>query len=159
MRIIAVEKLDGVNNGYLPTLLSAMEACSNGQRLAVCLYFMSDLPDARHHLADVEHNLRRMFPPSIGYHYTADQYDDFQASAIRGLFNRETQLVRHGQLRTEERLWVNTARGHWRNTPLGNQIARQVLRDKAVLVQRRDLVLNAADELVPEVKRPYMEEE
>src|SRR5262245_16042041 len=51
MKVITVDSLDGIPSQHQADLYGVMRTCSNGQRLAVCLYLMSDLPDARHHLA------------------------------------------------------------------------------------------------------------
>jgi hypothetical protein len=88
-----------------------------------------------------------------------EDYTDFQASTIRFLFNRETKDVKEGLLLEKQRLWSSPYRAHWRNTDLGNQVARQVLRDNDRLVQKGEAVLNPVDEDLPHVERPYMEEE
>jgi len=159
MKVIAIDSLDGIPGQNQPDLYGAMRSCSNGQRLAVCLYFMSELPDARHRLADIEREYLKIFPPSLRHHFSPQDYSDFQASAIRFLFNRETKDVKEGLLSKRERLWTSPYRGHWRNTDLGNQVARQILRDNGRLVQKGESVLNPVDEELPDVERGYMEEE
>jgi hypothetical protein len=159
MKIIAVEILDGIPVRHQADLYEAMRSCSNGQRLAVCLYLMSDLPDARHHLGDIERNYLKIFPPSVRHHYTPQDYKNFQASAIRFLFNRETKDVKEDLLSERQRLWTSPYRGYWRNTDLGHQVARQILRERGWLVQKGESVLNPVDEEIPHVERRYMEEE
>lgn len=68
MKIITLDNLDGIPHRHESDLYAAMRPCSNGQRLAVCLYLMSDLPDARHHLGDIERNYLKIFPPSVRHH-------------------------------------------------------------------------------------------
>ena len=159
MKVITVDSLDSIPSQHQADLYGVMRTCSNGQRLALCLYLMSDLPDGRHHLGDIEREYIKIFPPSLRHHFSPQDYEDFQASAIRGLFNRETKNVNEGLLTDRQRLWTSPYRGHWRNTDLGNQVARQILRDNDRLVQKGEAVLNPVDEELPEVKRPYMEEE
>lgn len=159
MKVITVDSLDGIPSQHQADLYGVMRTSSNGQRLAVCLYLMSDLPDARHHLGDIEREYIKIFPPSLRHQFSPQDYADFQASAIRFLFNRETKDVREGFLTDRQRLWTSPYRGHWRNTDLGNQVARQILRDNDRLVQKGEAVLNPVDEELPQVERPYMEEE
>jgi hypothetical protein len=159
MKVITVDSLDGIPSHHQADLYGMMKTCSNGQRLAVCLYLMSDLPHARHHLGDIEREYIKIFPPSLRHHFSPQDYADFQASTIRGLFNRETKDVNEGSLTERLRLWTSPNRGHWRNTDLGNQVARQILRDNGRLVQKGEAVLNPIDEELPQVERPYMEEE
>jgi hypothetical protein len=159
MKIISVASLDGVPQQGAGELYAAMKRCTNGQRLVVCLYLMSDLPDSRHHLSDIERELIHLFPPSLGQGYSPQDYADFQASAVRGLFNRETGDVARRMLSDDDRLWTTPRRGHWRNTDLGNRTARQILRERGLLIQKDGTVLNPSDERLPEVTRRYMEEE
>ena len=159
MKVITLDSLDGIPSQHQADLYGAMRTCSNGQRLAVCLYLMSELPDARHHRGDIEREYLKIFPPSLRHHFSPQDYADFQASAIRGLFNRETKDVNEGSLTDRLRLWTSPYRGHWRNTDLGNQVARQILRDNDRLVQKGEAVLNPVDEELPQVDRSYMEEE
>ncbi len=56
-----------------------------------------------------------------------DDYADFQASVIRGQFDRETQMIREGNLFEEDRYWENTGFGKWKNTPKANNEARDFL--------------------------------
>jgi hypothetical protein len=120
---------------------------------------MSDLPDARHRLGDIESEFVKVFPPSLRRHYTPHDYTDFQAATIRSLFNHENKDVKDALLSEGQRLWTSPHPGHWRNTDLGNKVARQVLRDSKRLVRKGEDVLNPIDEELPRVERRYMEEE
>src|SRR5579872_3172336 len=159
MKSISVKSLDGVPQQGAGDLYAAMKRCTNGQRLVVCLYLTSDLPDSRHRLSDIERELTHLFPPSLGQGYSPQDYADFQASTVRGLFNRETGDVARRLLSEDDRLWTTPRRGHWRNTDLGNRTARQILRERGLLIQKDGTVLNPSDERLPEVTRRYMEEE
>ena len=64
---------------------------------------MSDRPNARHHLNDIKRNYRKIVPLSL-HDYTPQDYKNFQASAIRFLFNRETKDVREDSLSERQRL-------------------------------------------------------
>jgi hypothetical protein len=159
MLLVPVPRLDGLPKDSVKTIYNAMRECSLGQRLMVTLYFMSDLPDSRHRLRDIEDSLRRIFPPSIGGGLLPDSYVDFQATAVRTPLSMETREVRRGGLAEEDRLWTSPMRGYWRNTDLGNRFALQVLRDRGLLIQRGDTVLNPSEQSFPDVRRPYLEEE
>jgi hypothetical protein len=114
----------------------AMTTCANGERLAVCLYFMSELPDAWHSLADIERTLRTIFPPS-SQGRSPDDYQDFQAATIRAYFNHEKRL------NSATRLWRHVRRGHWRNSSIGNDYAREILRRQGLLIALRGTIVNA----------------
>ena len=50
---------------------------------------MSELPVAGHHLKKIEKNLGQIFPPSAQGN-APDDYEDFQATAVRSILNLET---------------------------------------------------------------------
>jgi len=158
MKILNFDRLTGVPTAHQTDIYCAMAPCTNGQRLAVCLFMMSDLPDRNHHLSDIERTLRRIFPPSLRFGQKPDDYVDFQASAIRFLFNSETAEVRRRRLQIEHRLWTNTGRGYWRNTELGNRTGAHILRRSGIEVAMSPTVLNMMRVPVPKIDRPYMEE-
>lgn len=112
-------------------MFDAMKGCTNVQRLVVCLYLMSELPNEACHLSDIERNLRIIFPRAESG-LTKDMYADFQAN-IRASFNGETTRVRKGRLNLGDRLWTNAGRGLWRNTDAGNRMAKRILHDKGLL--------------------------
>lgn len=159
MRVITVQRLDGIPRDSAAALYDAMKGCTNGQRLAVALYLMSDLADRMHGLSRIEENLRRIFPKSLRHGKLPDDYKDFAAATVRALFNLETMAVKHGELAEAHRLWSWRQRGCWRNTVLGNQYALQVLRKREILIQYREQVQNPSIQILPEAKRPYMEED
>lgn len=159
MKVIHVQSLNGVSQENKSVLFQSMKTCSNGQRLAVTLYMMSDLPAARHHLGDIEKNLKQIFPPALRKDRLPDDYVDFQASTIRFYFNSEKRAVKLGKLKPADRLWINLARGYWRNTHLGNEYALQVLRQQGILIEYKGSVINAQDKVLSEVERDYLEEE
>jgi hypothetical protein len=151
MKNISVVKLDGIKPYFQEDLYRAMTSCNNKERLLVCLYFMSDLPANRHHLREIERNLRKIFPPSLRDGKTPDDYVDFEASMIRHHFNAETREVKRGQLSPSCRRWESPIRGCWRNTALGNQQAIQILQNQGWKVQCSGKVLaetNSLEELV-----------
>lgn len=149
MKSITINRFDGIKPHFQQDIFEVMRSCDNKERLLVCLYLMSDLLDERHKIDLIEQNLRCMFPPSVPRGRSPDDYEDFQASAIRFLFNLETRQVKQKQLSLKERLWQNVGKGCWRNTPLGNQQAQQILRKQGVLVERADKILPERD---PEMK-------
>lgn len=159
VKVVEVLRLDGLPAEHIPVLFSAMAGCTNGQRMAVVLYFMSELPDGRHTLADIERNLRLIFPPSVRSRLIPSQYSDFAASAVRFMFNAETRAVRLGELARPMRLWTSPSRGRWRNTDLGNSYAMNILRQRAILVRKAGVVANATEIDLPVVPRPYLEED
>jgi hypothetical protein len=119
--------LEGICDSFAYDVRAALGTCTNGERLAVCLLFMSELPTQDHHLGSIEGNLRKIFAPS-SHGNTPDDYKDFQATTVRSVFNLETALNPHN------RLWVNVGRGYWRNTTLGNKYALQTLFRKGVTI-------------------------
>jgi hypothetical protein len=108
----------------------ALSPCTNADRLAVCLYLMSELPSRWHHLEDIEKNLRQVFPPSARGN-TPDTYKYFQATAIRSIVNAETAS------NSPRRLWERVSRGFWRNTNFGNERALQILRRRGLSIRLR----------------------
>jgi hypothetical protein len=133
--MISIDALDGIRPAIEHTVTLAMTTCTNGERLAVCLYFMSELPDRWHHLSDIEKNLRRIFPPSSHGH-SPGEYEDFQATAIRAYFNHEQRLT------LSDPLWENVNRGYWRNTEFGNRYARGILRRQGLSIELRGTIVN-----------------
>ena len=127
MKTIVVERLDGIRPDFQPDLFQAMKNCNNRERMLICLYFMSDLPNENHQFDDIEQNLRQIFPPSIREGKSPTDYNDFQASMVRGTFTDENRKVNQGKLLPQDRLWETPDRGYWRNTPLGNRRALDIL--------------------------------
>lgn len=156
-KIIKVNRFDGIPPEHQPELYNLMKHCSNGERLLVCLLFMSDLPERERNNSHVELELRKIFPPSMKHNLSTDQYKDFQATAVRMYWNMETRAIAAGDFSDDLRLWENTCRGHWRNTDLGNRYARQKLRQLGVWVERAGAALNPQDEQLPHIKRRYLE--
>ena len=110
--------------------------CSNKERLLVCLYFMSDLDNNSMTFENIVSNLIKIFPPTINTDFLPEDYVSFQASVIRGQFNRETDNVKRGILPIEHRLWTAVGDGKWRNTDLGNKKAIKVLEDSGIKVSK-----------------------
>ena len=117
------------------TCVRALNGCNNNERLLVCLFLMSERPLRWHHLSDIEKELRQMFPPSR-HGNEPDTYVDFQATAIRAVVNAAKRF------QPQERQWENPQRGYWRNTPLGNRRAIDVLRRVGVCVRLRGHTLS-----------------
>lgn len=136
MKTLEVEYLKGIKDEYIEVLYPIMEKCNNEERLLVCLYFMSELDDDSTTLNNIEDNLRKIFPPTISTNYLPKDYASFQASVIRGQFDRETENVKKGKLRQEDRLWIRVGRGRWRNTDLGNERAIKILQQNNVKIVR-----------------------
>lgn len=135
---ISVGVLNGVRNmdsSSRAIIWEAMKTCTNTERLCVCLYLMSGLPDNEHSLERIEEELRAMFPPSVPHGTTPDKYTNFAATAIRQYFNFETMQVNNGKLPRTQRNWVQVGRGFWRNTEIGNDIAKSVLSERGVVVK------------------------
>ena len=51
MQRITIKRLEGIPNESRHVIFDAMSHCTNSQRLAVCLYFMSELPVPLHHIS------------------------------------------------------------------------------------------------------------
>ncbi len=116
------------------TIFQAMTRATNEERLLVTMLLRSAKPLSMQHLEGIEADLRQMFPPATRSSLTPDRYMDFQASAVRFYFNRETRAVRSGALRDADRLWENPKRGRWRNTRAGNDYALRILRQNEIKV-------------------------
>ena len=142
MSIVNVHVLNGIHMEFQPLLYQAMKSCNNRERLAVCLFFMSDLPDESHSLSRIENELMKIFPPSLPRGYIPETYKDFSASAIRFNFNSETTEVKSGNLLERNRLWQNTEFGCWRNTTVGNSVARHTLKKCGITIIKNKNVLN-----------------
>jgi hypothetical protein len=136
MHEILVRCLDGIPAEHQQLLYDKMKGCSTTDRLLVCLYFMSDLPWHGRHLDRIEQNLRRIFPPALRTGYLPDDYVDFQASAIRFLFDREPFRIKKNEISEEDRLWESFQRGYWSNTAWGNQRAVELLAMLGVVVTK-----------------------
>ena len=67
MKSISINKLNGINDENRSIIYRAMEGCSNGQRLVVCLYLMSELSESDFHLNNIEKNLLQIFPAAVRY--------------------------------------------------------------------------------------------
>lgn len=114
-----------------------MKDCRQNERIAVCLYFMSDLPIELHTHAAIEQNLRLIFPPSQGKGYMPDDYTDFQAAVQRSYFDLESKRCREGKLHESQRLWRQPYLGRWENTAVGNELALKVLRSKGIIITQQ----------------------
>jgi hypothetical protein len=158
MEILEIDALNGINEEVQPIIYEAMETCSNAQRLCVCLYFMSDLPDYNHSLDRIEENLSKIFPPSIPHGNVPDTYKDFAATAIRQYFNYETGSVRNREIPAGERLWYNPQRGHWRNTDLGNSYALRVLQERDIAIKKRGKLQEPTVPFIDYSSRRYLDE-
>lgn len=121
---LKIKSLNGIAKESIEILRSAMKGESINNKLLVALFFMADLSDDEHTLENIEKN--------INYICDNNKYKDFQASAIRGPFNRETQSVKKGKLKVEERLWINIDNGKWKNSDIANNEARKLLEEKDV---------------------------
>lgn len=129
MKYLEVERLDGIPEQYQALLSELAQRLKRKELLLVVLYFMSELDDGGHSLEKIEKNMRMIFP--------RDDYREYAASNIRGLFNEETQRVNQGRLKAGQRLWIKVSEGHWRNSALGNEEAKQVLdREELELLER-----------------------
>ncbi len=166
MGFIVVEKLNGIDSSAELILFNPMKKCSNEDRLAVALYMMSDILISKekydnlasedqekyrnnhpNYIDKIEENLKKIFPPNLKDNRTIHEYSDFQASAIRHIFNRETRNSVEGQV---ERLWENLKprTGLWRNTDFGNQHAVNILREQNVIVYK----------VIPQYESDYRQE-
>lgn len=131
MRYLEVDGLTGIPDTYRELLAQCTAKLKHKEILLVVLYFMSDLDDSQHTHDNIENNMRKIF--------TRDNYHDYAASNIRGLFNAETQSVNQGRLKENQRLWLNVSEGHWRNSVLGNEAAKRILDALEIdLVNRED---------------------
>lgn len=135
MKTIEVDALNGLKPEFQPVVFEAMKNCSNHERLLVCLYFLSELPDEVRTLDVIETNLRQIFPPSLGEGNLPDDYTNFQASAIRGYLGDYDRRTQKRGVPQDERLWVTFGRGLWRNTDLGNERAIEILRREGIRVE------------------------
>jgi hypothetical protein len=128
---------DAMGNSEWPW--KRLRPCGNEDRLLVCLYFMSELSPESHHLDTIEGNLRKIFPRSATG-LRPEQYESFQADAIRMIFNMETRNVRLKRMSPTSRLFERISRGYWRNTSLGNGLALRVLDRRYIRVDRQSSV-------------------
>lgn len=115
------------------TLYKLLEQENNRLRLIVCLYFLSDLDNRDSTLSVIETNLLKIFPPSVSEGKKPADYVDFQASEIRGFFNRETDYIKKGLMDENERYFVNVGRGCWKNTEKANREAEAFLKKHELL--------------------------
>ncbi len=148
MTKIGVTNLYGVPPEYVCLIRRALILCPDWQRLAVCLYFISDLRDADHSLESIERHVRPLWTQGP-YSRDPRNYADFQATAIRAIVNAETAAVTQGELRDEHRLWQNIRRGFWRQKEVGHRVAIRILHMQRILVEHRGLVINASELVIP----------
>lgn len=134
MKEIELQLLTGINEDFKDIIYKAMKDCDNEKRLLVCLYFMSDLNDNSTTLQSIENNLIKIFHPAINSKYTPKDYASFQASVIRGMFDRETEKVNKGILLEEDRLWHRVGKDKWRNSYIANEKAIKILYDKNIQI-------------------------
>lgn len=130
MITITIRGRYGITSAIAAVLRPALATCSNGDRLAVCLFFMADLPDEQHHLSNIEQQLGEIFPASAHGNLPAG-YADFPAATVRAVFNHETRAATD----SATRLWKNVRRGYWRNTAGGNRRAEEIIYQIGVSVQ------------------------
>lgn len=158
MRQIILRRLDGIPQEWRPDLFDSLRFSSNGTRLLISMFFLSDMPQHDQTLDKIEGELRSIFPPSIPHNFTPADYQDFAASALRGVLNRETALIKSNHLSSEHRLWNNPLKGCWRNTDLGNAEALIKLRRLGFEIVSGDKIVVPEVAECPTVSRPYMEE-
>lgn len=158
MESININKLNGMSEEIQPVIYKAMEGCSNGQRLVICLYLMSELPENNFHLNDIEKNLLQIFPAAVRTNFFPKDYADFQATCIRFYFNSETGAVNKRKLSEEDRLWVKVNRGYWKNTNLGNQYALNILKRSGVLIEKEGILASVHLNEKVLMKREYLGE-
>lgn len=159
MTRVSVQKLNGIPSAHKAELYRIMARCGNAERLLVALYFMSELPNARHQLGDIEAELVKIFPPSLRTRKSPGDYSDFGAAAVRSIFNAETRAVRTGVVAEHHRYWTNVRRGYWRNTELGNKQALEVLREQGLLIEHAGVTRNQEKQELPKIERRYMDVE
>lgn len=121
---LKIKSLKGITKDVKEILDKVMNEEAINNKLLVTLFFMSDLNDDEHTLENIEKNLKCISNDNI--------YKDFQTSAIRGPFNRETQSVKNGKIKLENRLWINIDKGKWKNSDIANKKARKLLEEKGV---------------------------
>ena len=90
-------------------------------KLAICLYFMSDLSDEEHHLSNIETNLRKLYDEQY-----INDIVDFQSSNLRGVTNKDKNKPSNSRMFTHIEI-ESLQQGHWKNSELGNQRAQLVL--------------------------------
>ena len=96
-----INMLNGIPEKYIEELSKRLKKSTIIDKLLITLYFMSEMNDEYHELKNIEINLRKIARDS--------NYSDFQASAIRGPFNRETQNVKSGKIKECDRLSAVTS--------------------------------------------------
>lgn len=114
-----INMLNGIPEKYIEELSKRLKKSTIIDKLLITLYFMSEMNDEYHELKNIEINLRKIARDS--------NYSDFQASAIRGPFNRETQNVKSGKIKECDRLWIKVGNGKWRNSYIANSEAEKIL--------------------------------
>lgn len=98
MKVLKINKLTGITKEAQSLLVPIIPKLTDAKRLTLCLYFMSDLPDTRHHFSDIADNLDLL---NCGYF----KYDKFLP--MRSTFNAETKAVNEGNIQESSRLWEN----------------------------------------------------
>jgi predicted HNH restriction endonuclease len=125
INVIKVESLTGIPEAFREELRTALQDCSITERLLVCLFFMSELPDKMHTHELIQRNFDQIHPDSV----------ELPKNAIRTRFNGEPFDVKNGKLQEEDRLWESPASPFWKNTEKGNREAEHILRHREIYIQ------------------------
>lgn len=120
--IIDVKDRCGIPAEHQAVLYDAMKGLETPQRLLVTLFFMADLPIEEHTYANIEENLREIFPPIGNGRLKPDNFRNFRETCITSV------------LRANLAFFVSPKRGRWMNTDTGNRAAITLLRKEYVFM-------------------------
>lgn len=127
MKLIYLNLLHGIPDKYSDLLKELLKNNTNKEKLEICLYFMSDLPVERHHLSEIEFNLRKIY-----YEEYIKTISDFQSSNIRGIINTDKKRGENKKVFLHLTDIEDISLGYWTNSDLGNANARDILIKKGI---------------------------
>lgn len=132
---------------------SDLQTLPNSQRLIIALYIINKY-NLESHLDSIENILKKIFSKSIKTELDVSDYSDFAASCIRFYFNAETRKVKDGLIDEKQRLWQNTAKGHWKNTINGDSFAEYIIKQNNISLE----TTNKDTKFDPSIYSSYIEQ-
>ncbi|MGV2964861.1 HNH endonuclease [Paenibacillus sp. AGC30] len=105
------------------------------ERLAICMFLMSDLNDEDHHLENIEENLKKIYDPEY-----IKKISDFQSSNLRGVTNKDKK----------KNQWFDhiNEQGYWRISTSGKEKIRKYFEKIGIIFIRS----NYTEELIEYVE-------
>lgn len=149
MNIYHVDNFDNIPNYIVDDVYKLLKNFKNEERLLICMYLLHETEKSDLNLKNIENNLRKIFPPAIKSQMLPDDYTDFQASVIRGHFDREKQKVKNNQMDSLNRYWFNLEEtsGKWINTHLANIKAVELLKENSFKIKKKDNIEHSEDKI------------